>query len=54
MSKIFFITGLMLITAWVIGFIGFHVGGIIHILPVIAAILLLIRLFYNKSVMKQI
>ncbi len=52
MSKILFTGGLILIIAWAIGFFGFHVSGIIHILPAIAIFALLIRLLYNKSIMQ--
>ncbi|MGA1977076.1 MAG: lmo0937 family membrane protein [Bacteroidales bacterium] len=52
MSKIFFIGGFILIIAWAIGFFGFHKSGIIHILPVIAIIGFIIRLIYNKSLVK--
>jgi hypothetical protein len=53
MSKILLIGGFVLIIAWAIGFFGFHKSGIIHILPVIAAIGFIIRLLYNKSLVKQ-
>jgi hypothetical protein len=53
MSKTLFIGGLILIIAWAIGFIGFHVSGFIHILPAIAIAALMIRLLYNKSIMQK-
>jgi len=37
---------------WAIEYLGLRVSGIIYILPAIAILALLIRLFYNKSVMK--
>jgi uncharacterized membrane protein (GlpM family) len=52
MTKILFTGALILIIVWAIAFFGYHVGGIIHILPAIALIALLIRLLYNKSLMR--
>jgi low affinity Fe/Cu permease len=53
MSKILFIGGFVLIIVWAIGFFGFHKSGIIHILPAIAIIGFIIRLLYNKSLVKE-
>jgi hypothetical protein len=52
MSKLLFNGGLLLIIVWGIGFFGFHAKGLIHILPALAIVALLIRLFYNKSLMQ--
>jgi hypothetical protein len=52
MSKTLFISSIILILVWAILFIGFHVSGIIHILPAIAIFALTIRLFYNKALMQ--
>jgi len=53
MSKILFIGGFILIIAWAIVFFGFHISGVIHILPAIAIIGFIIRLIYNKSFVKN-
>jgi len=50
MSRVLFNGSLFLLLIWAIGFFGLNKGGIIHILPVIAVIALMARLFYNKSV----
>jgi len=50
MSKVLFNGSIILILIWAIGFFGLHKSGIIHILPAIAILALIIRLFYNKSV----
>ncbi|MBN2274693.1 MAG: lmo0937 family membrane protein [Bacteroidales bacterium] len=52
-SKILFIGGFFLIKTWAVGFFGFHAGGIIHILLVIAISALLIWLLLNLSVMRH-
>jgi hypothetical protein len=49
MQKALFISGLILIIVWAIGFIGFHLTGLFHILPVIAISALTIRIFYNTT-----
>lgn len=52
MSRILFIGGFTLIVAWVISVFAFHVNGTIHVLPIMAGIVLLIGLLYNKSFME--
>jgi hypothetical protein len=54
MSNILLIGGFILIKVWAIGFFGFHISGIIHILPVIVIFALLIKLFYKKSLFRKI
>jgi hypothetical protein len=38
MGNLLYVVAVVLIIAWTIGFVGFHVGGIIHVLLVIAII----------------
>ena len=44
MSNLLYTIAVILIIAWAIGFLGFHAGGIIHILLVIAVIAIILRL----------
>ncbi len=44
MGNILYIIAVILVIGWLIGFIGFHAGGLIHILLVIAVIAVLLRL----------
>ncbi|MEO7265051.1 MAG: lmo0937 family membrane protein [Ferruginibacter sp.] len=44
MSGLLYTIAVILIIAWAIGFLGFHAGGIIHILLVIAVIAIILRL----------
>ena len=44
MSGLLYTIAVILIIAWAIGFLGFHAGGLIHILLVIAVIAVLLRL----------
>jgi len=42
MRSILYIVAVILVISWAIGFIGYHAGGIIHILLVIAIISLIL------------
>lgn len=44
MSGLLYTIAVILLIAWAIGFFAFHVGGIIHILLVIAVIAILYRI----------
>jgi hypothetical protein len=50
MGNLLYIAAVVLIIAWAIGFVGFHVGGIIHVLLVIAIIAVLLRVLSGKKV----
>ncbi len=43
MGNILYIIALILIVGWLVGFFAFHVGGIIHILLVIAVIAIILQ-----------
>jgi tryptophan-rich sensory protein len=43
MGNILYAIAVILVIAWAIGFLGFHTGGIIHILLVIALIAVILR-----------
>jgi F0F1-type ATP synthase assembly protein I len=53
MSTTLFIGSISLITIWAIAFIGFHIGGLIHVLPVVAFIAIVARLIYNRYLMNN-
>jgi len=48
MGNLLYIIALLLIIAWAIGFIGYNLGSIIHILLVIAIIAVLLRIIRGK------
>jgi len=50
MGNLLYIIAVILVVAWAIGFVGFHAGGIIHILLVIAIIAVLLRLIRGSNV----
>jgi len=49
MGNLLYIVAVILILFWAIGFLGFHAGGIIHILLVIAVIAILLRIIQGKK-----
>ncbi len=50
MGSILYLLVVGLIAVWAIGFFGFHVGGIIHLVLVGAAVVLVIRLMQGRKV----
>lgn len=51
MGNLLYIIAVILIIAWAIGFVGYNVGGIIHILLVIALIAIILRVIQGKSIL---
>ena len=51
MGDLLYIIAVILIVAWLIGFLAFNVGGLIHILLVIAVIAILIRVIQGRKVL---
>jgi hypothetical protein len=51
MGNLLYIVAVILIIAWAIGFIGYSVGGAIHILLVIAVIAVLLRVIQGRRVL---
>ena len=49
MYKILLIVGLALVKVMAFGFMGFHISGIIHILPVIAIVGFMVSFLYRKT-----
>ncbi len=49
MGNLLYIIAVILVIAWVIGFVGYSAGGLIHILLVIAVIVVLLRVIQGKS-----
>jgi hypothetical protein len=49
MGNLLYLIAVILIIAWAIGFLGYHAGGIIHILLVIAVISILLRVIRKAS-----
>ena len=49
MGNLLYIIAVILIIGWLIGFVGYHVGGLIHILLVIAIVVILLRLIQGRN-----
>jgi F0F1-type ATP synthase assembly protein I len=49
MGNILYVVAIILIIAWAIGFSS-SVGGMIHVLPVVAVIAIIVRLFQKKKI----
>ncbi|MDO6430609.1 lmo0937 family membrane protein [Flavitalea sp. BT771] len=43
MGNLLYLIAVILVIAWAIGFLGYHAGGIIHLLLVIAVIAILLK-----------
>lgn len=40
----------ILVILWALGFFAFHAGGLVHVLLVIAAIVVIVRLLQGKKI----
>jgi hypothetical protein len=49
MGNLLYTIAVILVIIWAIGFLGFHTGGIIHILLVIALIAVLFRIIRGSK-----
>lgn len=50
MGNVLYTVAVIFVIFWAVGFIGFHMGGIIHLLLVVAAISVLLRIISGKKV----
>jgi hypothetical protein len=51
MGNLLYVIAVVLIIAWAIGFFAYSVGGIIHILLVIAIIAVLFRIISGRKIL---
>jgi hypothetical protein len=51
MGNLLYLVAVILIIGWVVGFFAFHVGGIIHVLLVIALIAIILRVIQGQRVL---
>ena len=49
MGNLLYIVAVVLVIAWAIGFLGYHAGGIIHILLVIAIVAVLLKVIRGSA-----
>lgn len=50
MGNLLYTIAVILIIFWAIGFIGYNVGGLIHVLLVIAVIAIILRLIKGNKI----
>lgn len=48
MGNLLYVLSVILVIGWAIGFIGYNVGGLIHILLVIALIAIILRVIQGR------
>ena len=48
MGNLLYLVAVLLIIGWLIGFVGYGTGGIIHVLLVIAIIVVLLRVISGR------
>jgi hypothetical protein len=48
MGNLLYILAVLLILAWLVGLVGFNLGGIIHILLVFAVVAILLRIIQGR------
>jgi hypothetical protein len=51
MGNLLYIIAVILVIAWLIGFFAYSVGGIIHVLLVIALIAVILRIIQGQKVL---
>ncbi|MBK9256706.1 MAG: lmo0937 family membrane protein [Saprospiraceae bacterium] len=50
MGNLLYIIVVILVIGWLIGFVGYNAGGLIHILLVIAIVVILLRIIQGRKV----
>jgi len=50
MGNLLYVVAVILIIAWLVGFVGYSAGGLIHVLLVIAVIAILIRVIQGGKI----
>ncbi len=50
MGNLLYTIAVILLIFWAVGFLGYHAGGIIHVLLVIAIIAIILRFIQGKKI----
>jgi hypothetical protein len=50
MGNLLYLVAVILIIAWLVGFVGYSTGGLIHILLVIAVIAILLQVIQGRRI----
>ena len=51
MGNLLYFIAVILVVGWLIGFVGYNAGGLIHVLLVIAVIVVLLKIIQGKRVL---
>jgi Family of unknown function (DUF5670) len=51
MGNLLYTIAVILVIIWAIGFLGYHAGGLIHLLLVVAVIAIILRVIQGKKVL---
>jgi hypothetical protein len=51
MGNLLYAIAVILIIIWAVGFLGYHTGGIIHLLLVIAVIAIILRVIQGRKIL---
>ncbi len=51
MGNLLYIIAVILVIGWLIGFVGYNAGGLVHILLVIAIIVVLLRIIQGRRIL---
>ncbi len=49
MGNLLYVVAVILIIAWAVGFLGYHAGGLIHILLVVAIIAIILNVIKRAA-----
>ena len=51
MGNILYVIAVILVIGWLLGYFAFHVGGIIHVLLIVALVVVILRVISGKKVL---
>jgi hypothetical protein len=52
MDNLLYVLAFILIAAWAFGYLGYHAGGLIHILLILAVIAILVRIIRGRKILE--
>jgi len=50
MGNLLYLVAVILIIAWLVGFVGYSTGGLIHVLLIIAVIAIILRVIQGRKI----
>lgn len=49
MGNLLYIIAVILVIGWLIGFVGYNAGGLVHVLLIIAVVVVLLRVIQGRK-----